>query len=153
MIKSIKHIHKIFNNPFLFTPLLVNFYKNYNGQKKDLLLSYLILPLVLHDETKTWLQKARSSSSLTTFGKNRENYYGLAERVKEFKHTTNQCLQYAIDNNIIIIKEDLQIQVEKPDIECSKILEKSFKASENLVKIFKDIDIVSVYRFLGVKRI
>jgi hypothetical protein len=81
MIKSIKHIHKIFNNPFLFTPLFVNFYKNYSGQNKDILLSYLILPLVLHNETRIWLQNARSNSSLTSFGRNRENYYGLPERV------------------------------------------------------------------------
>lgn len=153
MIKSIKHIHKIFNNPFLFTPLFVIFYEKYSGQNKDILLSYLLLPLALHNETKTWLQNARSSSSLTTFGRNRENYYGLPERVNGYKHTTNKCLQYAIDNNIISINETLSIQVLKPTTGCSEAIKDAFKASENLVKIFKDIDVVSIYRSLGVKQL
>lgn len=153
MIKSINHIHKIYNNPFLLTPLILNFYKNYRGQSKDILLSYLILPLVLHDDTRKWLQKARANSSLSTFGKNRTNYFGLPERIKEFKHTTNQCLQYAIDNRIISVSSEMQVNVLQPTIECVDFLTDAFKASENIIKIFKDMDVVFIYRALGVKKL
>lgn len=153
MIKSIKHIHKIFNNPFLLTPLILNFYKNYKGQSKDILLAYLILPLVLQENTRKWLQKARTNSSLTTFGKDRENYYGLPERIEEFKSITNQCLQYAINNKIVTVSSELQITVLRLDIECIEFLMDAFKASANITKIFKDIDIISIYRGLGVKHL
>lgn len=153
MIKHVKHLHTIYNNPFLFTPLIVNFYNNYKGQDKDILLSYLVLPLVLHEDTRNWLQNARSNSSLSTFGRNRENYYGLPERVKEYKQTTNQCLQYSIDNNIIKINENIQLEVITKDIGYNDFLKDSFKASGNIGKIFKDIDVVSIYRALGVKKI
>jgi len=153
MIKSIKHIHKVYNNPFLLTPLILNFYENYSGQNNDILLSYLILPLVLNDDTRKWLLKARTNSSLTTFGKRRENYYGLPERIKEFKNITNQCLQYAIDKKFIEVNSALQIKVLQPDMDCLGFLKDAIKASENINKIFKDIDVVSIYRALGVKQL
>lgn len=153
MVKSIKHIHKIFNNSFLLTPLILSFYKKYSGQSKDILLAYLVLPLVLHDNTRAWLEKARTNSSLTTFGRNRENYYGLPERIEEFKDITNRCLQYAIDKKAIDINSEMQVSILQAEIEYPGFLNDSVKAAENIYKIFKDLDIVTIYRSLGVKQL
>lgn len=153
MVKSIKHIHKIYNNPFLLTPLILSFYKNYTGQSKDILLAYLILPLILHDSSNAWLKKATTRSSLTTFGRNRENYYGLPERIEEYRGITNKCIQYAIDKKVIHIDSAMQVCIIQPEIECPSFLIGSAKAAENISKIFKDLDIATIYRSLGVKQL
>lgn len=153
MIKSIKHVHKVYNNPFLLTPLILSFYKNYSGQPKDILLSYLILPLILHDSSRVWLKSATTRSSLTTFGRNRENYYGLPERIEEYKNITNKCIQYAIDKKVIIINNEMQVSLLQSEIEIPTFLGDSVKAAENIYKIFKNLDIASIYRSLGVKQL
>ena len=48
MSKYADSVYKINNNIFVFTPLFVAFYKNLKPNPKNLLLSYLVLPLVLH---------------------------------------------------------------------------------------------------------
>lgn len=151
MSKAINHIYKLYNNPFIFTPVIIGFYNKYHSQDKDLLLAYLILPLVLHDETKNWLKKARSSSSLSSFGRKKENYYGLPYRLAEYKHLTNQCLQYAQDNKFISIQEDLSVKILNSELHCLGQLKDSLKASENFVKVIKNLDVIAIYRLLGVK--
>lgn len=153
MSKVINNIHKIYNNPFVLTPLIVKFYEKYQGQDKDILLSYLILPLVLHTETRDWLKTATIRSSLHSFGRNKKNFYGLPERIKEYKTITNLCMQHAIDNEMLSIGENLKVEVMKPEQSCITTLNNSLKASENIVKIIKDFNVVAVYRLLGVKNL
>ena len=153
MSKAINSIHKIYNNPFVLTPLIVKFYEKYRGQDKDILFSYLIFPLVLHVETRDWLKKANTRSSLHSFGKKRENFYALPQRIKEYKTLTNLCMQHAIDNKMLSIRENLKVEVLKPEKSCIETLKNSLKASENIVKIIKDFDVVAVYRLLGVKNL
>jgi hypothetical protein len=153
MIKSINSIYRIYNNPFVLTPLIVKFYEKYEGQKNDILLAYLIFPLVLHEQTGNCLRKARTTSSLHTFRQEKKNFYGLPQRIEEYKHITNQCLQYAIDNNNIEVDRNLSITVKNPKLDCVANLTIPLKASENFVKIIKDFDIVKIYKELGVKKL
>jgi len=153
MSKAVKNIHTIYNNPFVLSPLLANFYKNYNGQDNDILLSYLIFPLVLHSVTKDWLKKASTRSSLLSFGRQKENFFGLPQRIQEYKTITNKCLQHLIDNKHLKINDGLSVEVIKPDGACVNSLKESFTASANIVKIFKEYDVISIYKLLGVKQL
>ena len=67
MIKRFEYLYTIYNNAFKYTPIIYSFYKEYRGQDKDILLSYLILPLVLNEESKKSLIKSKPSSSIYTF--------------------------------------------------------------------------------------
>jgi len=60
MSKYADSVYKINNNIFVFTPLFVAFYKNLKPNPKNLLLSYLVLPLVLH---KTSQEKIKNSKT------------------------------------------------------------------------------------------
>ena len=153
MSKILEHTHRIYNNSFVFTPLIIEFYKGYKGQDKDILLAYLILPLVLHEETMQWLSKAKTTSSLHSFGRIKENYFGLPQRIVEYKNITNKCLQNAIDNKRIAIDEDLRVNIIDSSNIDVPLSEKSLKASANIVKIIKDLGVVPIYRLLGVKKL
>lgn len=153
MIKIVKHTHKIHNNPFILTPLLIAFYKNYIGHEKDILLSYLILPLVLHEDTRITLKNSKKTSSILTFGRKKENLFGLPQRISNYKDITNKCLQYAIDSKMIIITNNLQIKIVDQNINCEPSLKDAFKAAANIVNIVKNLDVVAIYRLLGVKEL
>ncbi len=153
MSKVVEHTHCIYNNPFIFTPLIIAFYKNYRGKEKDVLLSYLILPLVLYEFSRKSLKNANVTSSLRTFKRKNENLYGLPQRVESYKEKTNKCLQYAIDNKLIKIDNNLTVDVLDPKIICEPSLKDAFKAASNIFKVLRDLDVVAIYRLLGVNKL
>ncbi|KIM13245.1 MAG: hypothetical protein KU38_00880 [Sulfurovum sp. FS08-3] len=158
MNRFIDSVYKIHNNPFVLTPLIVTFYEKLEKKPNNILFAYLVLPLVLNERSKLTLQTARITSSIHTFidssdKSKRENVFGLPERIQNYKETTNQCIQYAIDNQWISVREDLSIEfLQKVDNKVEN-LNQSFRASSNLHKIFKDLDVVTIYRLLGVKEL
>jgi len=158
MNKFIDNVSKIHNNPFVFTPLIVAFYEKIGEKPKNILLAYLILPIVLNERSKQTLQTVRTTSNIHTFmdskdKSKRENVFGLPERIKNYKEITNQCIQHAIDNQWIKVNEDLSIEFLKKVENKVENLNQSFKASSNLHKIFRDLDVVAIYRLLGVKEL
>lgn len=158
MNKYIDSVYRVNNNPFIFTPLIVAFYEHLQRKPKNILLAYLVLPLVLNERSKQTLQVAKTTSSIHTFidskdKSKRENVFGLPERIKNYKEITNQCIQHAIDNQWIKINEDLSIEFLRKVDNKVENLNQSFKASSNLYKIFKELDVVTIYRLLGVREL
>lgn len=163
MSKYIDSIYKVNNNTFALTPIIVEFYKKLEQTNKNVLLSYLVLPLVLNRKSKEALLSTTTRSSIYSFVSNKqknkeniknvENIFGLPSRMNEYKELTNSCLQYAIDNNWISINANLSVNVLTTSIICSTDLKESHKAASNLHKIFKDLDVVTIYRLLGIKKL
>jgi len=158
MNKYIESLSKVHNNVFVLTPLFIAFYKNVEPKPNNILLSYLVLPLVLYKVSQNKIRRSNARSNIYTFLNSKEkskraNVYGLPERVQEYKNITNQCLQYAIDNNWLQINEDLSVNVLEEQNNKSNNLEVAFKASQKLYNIFKDLEVIEIYRLLGVKKL
>ena len=153
MSKFADSIYQVHNNPFVLAPLFVEFFRYIQTTPKNILLAYLVLPLVLHEDSKQSLVRARNTSSIHTFSEKKENLFGLPDRVRLYKDLTNQCLQYAIDNQIIKINENLIVKVLTTKNKIVENLNESLKASSNLHKVFRDLDAVAIYRLLGVKEL
>ncbi len=153
MSKFVDSIYQIHNNPFVLAPLFVEFFRHIQPKSKNILLAYLVLPLVLHENSKQSLVHARTTSSIHTFNNKKENLFGLHERIRLYKDLTNQCIQYAIDNQMIKINENLIVEVLLTKNETVENLKESLKASSNLYKVFRDLDVVAIYRLLGVKEL
>lgn len=158
MSKYVDSIYKINNNIFVLTPLFVVFYQNLKSNPKNLLLSYLVLPLVLYKTSQEKIKNSNKNSSIFTFldskdKKKRANVYGLPKRVQEYKEVTNQCILYAVENGWLKINDDLSVVVLKEQKNGISSLDDAFKASSKLCNIFQDLDVVSIYRQLGVKEL
>ena len=153
MSKFVDSIYQIHNNPFVLAPLFVEFFRHIQPKSKNILLAYLVLPLVLHEDSKQSLVGAKITSSIHTFSNKKKNIFGLQERVRLYKYLTNQCLQYAMDNQMIKINENLIVEVLMIENKTVGNLKESLKASSNLYKVFRDLDVVAIYRLLGVKEL
>ncbi len=155
MSKLVDSYYTLYNNPFLLSGIVVEFYKNYTSkQKNDLLLSYLILPLTLYENSKLGLQRAHKDRSIRSFVKEPDRIFGLADRLNEYKKITNLSIQYAIDNQYIYIDKTLSVSVNpdnKPDLNLG--LGTHLKAASNLASMLNGINVVAVYRQFGIKRI
>lgn len=151
MIKRIEYLYTLYNNIFAYTPLLHSFYEEYIGQDKDILLSYLILPLVLNETSRNKLVKLTVRSSLFTFCKYEECIIGLPERIKQYKAVTNDCIQYGVDSGLFTVSDSLHIEVSKLENSENFIVDNDkIKASKKIAMILKSFDIPTIYRNLGV---
>jgi len=153
MRNAIESYAVIHNNPFILAPLLELFYAVLPRKPKNVLLSYLVLPLVLYPPSRSFLTNAIASSSIRTMGKERERFYGLSERVEEYKVLTNLCMQHAIDLAAVRVEEDLSVQVIGSGPAVSLCPGTSAKAAGKLGKLLAPYEIPAIYRSLGVKRL
>ncbi len=150
MSNAIDNFYTLHNNVIVFTPIIVGFYKNYGGSDKDILLSYLVLPLVLQSDCRREINTSITRSHLSKIADNKKCIAGLPLRVDEYKEITNRCIQYALDNKIIEIDEKLCVKV----IDSKRLKNTELtKTSGKLKNIFEKFDVVTIYKLLGLKKL
>lgn len=169
MSRTIEHLYTLYNNPFYLAPIIVKFYEHYKGRHdKDVLLAYLILPLVLNEDSRRPLLKKDSRRTIRTYFnfhkkldevkgveevKKNKKLFGLSDRVEEFKQMTNLCLQYAIDRGCLSITDDLCISFNRFDFEHDNTLVEYLAAAENLAVMFRNDKITHIYMMFGIKNL
>ena len=80
----IDHLFTLQRSPFALAPVIHRFYEFSNAKERDVLLSYLVLPMVLYPPMRTFLIGAKTTSSLRTMCKEQSRLVGLATTVKDF---------------------------------------------------------------------
>jgi len=155
MSKTVDSFYTLYNNPFFLSGIVVEFYKHYTtSQRNDILLSYLVLPLTLYEYSKAGLQRANKQRSIRTFVKEPERLFGLSERLSEYERTTNMILQFAIDQRYLTINESLSVSVHPDNIpSLNPSIKAHITAAANLAKMLNGVEVVSVYRQFGIKKL
>lgn len=153
MNNVIEHTYTLYNNPFVLTQIILSFYKGYRGTENDILLSYLVLPLTLHQSSCDNIASSKVTSRIIKLTDNKDSMAGLSERIKEFKNITNLCIQHAVDNKLIEIDENMQVKVIGNLHATNPELQPSIKAANKLKNIFGSWDVVSIYKFIGIKQL
>ena len=153
MSNAIQSFAALYNNPFIFGPLFPPFYKSFGEKPRSILLSYLILPIVLYPESRTFLVHAKSTSSIHTMVKKRDRIYGIDERIAEYREFTNISVQYAIDIGVFQLTDSLSVHVKSNWPGGPLCSPDSIKAASRLGQLFTPFDIPTIYRLLGVKKL
>ena len=63
---SIEHLFTLQRSPIALAPVIHNFFAHSEPRERDLLLSYLVLPMVLYPTMQTYLLAVRKTSNLRT---------------------------------------------------------------------------------------
>lgn len=144
------HLYTLHRTPFTMAPVIQSFYQHWEPVEKDILLSYLILPIVTYKPMHAFLNRARRDSSIRTMASDAERLIGLAMRVEEFKPITNAAMLILTAENSLEITPELSVRsLQKPQsINSDKSL---LKYSQKLAMVFSGENVVSIYRMLGVK--
>ena len=143
----------------MFSPLFVEFYSNIPQTEKNILLSYLVLPLTLYRPSQVAIKNSQAGSRSTIYSifserKTEERVFGLEERIKSYKSLTNDSLQYAISSNMLFLNDDLSISIKNPKAANKKLCQKdALTAAKKLGILFSQYDIPTCYGILGVKEI
>jgi len=153
MTNAISSFDALYNNPFIFAPLFVEFYKGLGRRPNSIVLSYLVLPLTLPPETRRFFKNARRSSSLHTFLIDRSRLYGLPERIERYREITNRTLQYTLDLECLQLGSDLSLTFQEHPLTTNICPADTPKAARKLGEILAPFDIPSQYRMLGIKKL
>jgi hypothetical protein len=141
------------HSPLILAPLLESFYSTAIVQQRNVLLSYIVLPLSLHPSTRGFLAKSRATSNLRTFSNDPTRLYGLAERITEFRRLTDRCMQIAFDAKSLSLQHDLSVKYLAKRLDSAGCPANAYAAARKLGTLLHVLDIPTVYRFLGVKRL
>lgn len=151
MSNAIESYATIYNNPFILAPLFHVFYDSLIPRPRNILFSYLLLPLVLYPESRNFLIYANSRSSLRSLTSRRDCLYGLPRRTEEYKKLTNLCLQYTVDMGALVVQDDLSVQARDVSLNQSLCPRNSARATRNLGQLLAPFAVPEVYRSLGVQ--
>lgn len=106
--------YRRFYNPAFCAVLLmraIKEYKNVSGKGMPFSLSFLILPLCLHEDSLNILNSIKKSSFLKVLSENPELLVGFADRVAYLLPYTLEGLGYAFQSESFIINKDGSLQI------------------------------------------
>lgn len=146
----IDHLFTLQRTPFALAPVIHRFYEFSGTKERDILLSYLVLPMVLYPPMRTFLMGARATSSLRSMCKEQSRLVGLAARVKDFKSLTNAAMLILTAERGIKVAEDLSVK-SIGRVQGANTNKELLEAGRKLAAVFADEDVVSIYRTLGLK--
>ncbi|WP_421212062.1 three component ABC system middle component [Aeromonas enteropelogenes] len=145
-----EHLYTLHRTPFALAPVIQNFYHHWEPIEKDILLSYLILPLITYKPMHLFLKGARRDSSVRTMASDAGRLVGLAMRVEEFKPITNASLLLLTAEKCLEITPVLSVRsIKKPQVINSD--KNLLKYSQKLAMVLSGEQIVSIYKMLGLK--
>lgn len=149
-VNAADHIYTLRRTPFALAPVIHTFYDHWDGVEKDVLLSYLILPLITYKPIRNFLSNSNRKSSIRTLTQEASRIVGLELRLEEFKPITNAALLILTSEKSIALNEDMSVTT------LGKIREEN--ADESLIKLARKLaviltgeNVVSTYRTLGLK--
>ncbi|MEG1089886.1 MAG: three component ABC system middle component [Acinetobacter sp.] len=145
-----EYLYTLHRTPFALAPIIHGFYQDWEPVEKDLLLSYLILPIVTYRPMHGFLKGARIDSSIRTMSSVTSRLVGLEIRVEEFKPITNAALLILASEGSLEITQELSIKtLKKPNVDNSD--KNLFRYGQKLSMVLAGENVVSIYRMLGLK--
>lgn len=146
------HLYTLHRTPFALAPLLHKFFEASERRERGILLGYLVLPLVLYKPSRDYLKRIKDDSSLRSMCSKQRRLIGLESRLQDFKQLTNDSMmilmaegRLRLDDQLApICRGELRTDNADPDL---------MKACSNLAELFINLEVVTIYRMLGLKEL
>jgi hypothetical protein len=149
MSDPISHLYTLHTNPFLFATTLHGFYDQLGARQHSVLLAYLVLPIVLEQKNRDFLQKARSTSSLRTMLTHRELLTAIPQRLEDYRQVTVDTLRYLVSAHLLEVQgSEVVLGPNSPPDPIAP--PGAVAAARKLAEFFKPFDVPTIYRLLGV---
>lgn len=146
----VEHLHTLQRSPFALAPVIHQFYDGAPPRDRDLLLSYLVLPMVLYPTMQKYLLGATKRSNVRTLCNDQSRLVGLVHNTGRFKALTHSALLVLTAERSIEITDALTVK-SVGKVRGVNAVEKHLRAAEKLSIVFAEADVVSIYRMLGFK--
>jgi hypothetical protein len=154
---SSEYIKTLSLNPFFGSKIIAHFVAGY-GKEIDLPLTYLVLPFVLYEPSRSVLKSAVSKSSIYTLFLDKDkqpNVAGIEKRYEVFKELSKQSLIVAYNENLLVVKDKVSIcgNPLKYQDEKNLYVKQYYRSAHYLGRIFSGYTTFDVLVKVGVKNI
>ena len=151
MSNIVSEVVKVKYNSFTLATAMLNYYENNQVKKDNVLLLYLLFPVILNSD---WIIKSpipRKKSRLDSWVKeNRIHIEGLPERITTSQHLSETTLQYCVDMGYVELDEKNNVVVvNNPFKQKSKFDNSAIRLS----RIIGDSSPAKVYATLGMREL
>lgn len=153
MANAIHQLGVLNHNPYLLAPLLQVFYQHLEVQPKNILLSYLVLPLIFNPNSLQNLQRLAGGSTLNTKFSAPSSVEGLEQRLLDFKGLTNLCMLVLKEQGTVTINTDLSIKFLNSQMTVSHCKKEQVTAAKNLAKLVTPFLVRDCFKILRVKQL
>ena len=151
MSDPIRHLHVLRNNPFIFSTALRVFFESLGPKDRGLLAGYLVLPLVLYPQSRTYLlQRPDKRSCLRIMLRQRERIFGIGDKVTVHQQLTDTTIQYLVDSKTVSIDDRLAVRIVDGKTTEELSPDRISEAAERLGRYCRPFDVPTVFRLLGV---
>ena len=146
-------------NPAFCGEILRRFIKGYNDKSENevsFLLCFIVLPIVLHKETREQLPKTTNTHLLTWIDSKDALFIDFPDRAKDMKEYTKEALMFLLNQKAIIFNDKSKIETmsfrkKKFSGEDTQEAEEILKKAEFLGKwLVKAEDIKTLFSFLRI---
>src|SRR5690606_12431647 len=148
MSSIVDALYELKYNPFDYGPYLTSFYSHLDESENNLLLAQLVIPLCSHPTYSHKLLNSNKRSSIWSVFDDRAKLYDLQERIDGFQTLTEQCIQYCLVNDWLLVNEQ-RLSLTNCDEAVSGFITR--KSAERLGQLFSGHSVVEMYALLVVK--
>lgn len=152
MSDPIDHLYTLHTNPFLFASTLRGFFEHLKPRQHSVLLAYLVLPIVLEQKNRDFLEKARRTSNLRTMLTHRELLTAIPQRLEDYRQVTNDTLRYLVSAELLTM-DGTQARLGPYNAVDPVAPPGAVVAAAKLAEFFKPFDVPAIYRLLGVMQL
>lgn len=151
MSNFLSEVVKIQYNSFTLAPALLSYYENCQVKKDNILLLYLLFPVVLNRDWIDGAPRVQKRSRLESWVKdNRIHVEGLPERITTFQRLSETTLQFCIDMEYVAVNEMNNVVVKcNPYRNRGRFTESAIR----LTKLIGNNSPSKVYATLGIKEL
>lgn len=150
MSNIISDVVKIKYNSFTLAPAMLSYYETCQVKQDNILLMYLLFPVVLNSDWIYKLPRVQSRSRLETWVKNNQLHIeGLSERMTTFQHLTETTLQYCIDMEYVRVDEKNNVTVVSNPYKRGYFMD----AATRLTKLLGKSSPAKIYATLGIREL
>lgn len=150
MSTAADHLYTLHRNAFALAPVIQSFYLDRALMEKDVLLSYLVLPLVSFPAMQEYLHTANRTSSIRTMTSESSRLVGLSLRISEYEPITNKALLILRSDESLQLNDDLSVRVSE-NRHSENADPKMLRYARQLAMVFRNESVVTIYRMLGLK--
>lgn len=145
-----EHLYTLQRSPYSMAPIIHQFYEESTPRERDVLLSFLVLPMVLFPPMRTFIINSNKKSSLRTLCQDQRRLAGLTTRVQELKSLTQASVLVLTAERGIEITPELSVKSIRP-VQMVNTNSTYLETGRKLANLFSSVDITSIYRTLGFK--
>jgi len=150
MSNIISDVVKIKYNSFTLAPAMLSYYETCQVKQDNILMMYLLFPVVLNSDWILKLPRVQSRSRLETWVKdNKLHIEGLSERMATFQHLTETTLQYCIDMEYVKLDENNNVTVVNNPYGKGYFMD----AATRLTKLIGKSSPAKIYATLGIREL